>query len=532
MTELQQDLPRSWRMVALAAGLSSVLALVADLRAIASDYRLWAVLVRSGNIAFFAWAGVVALLRPIWIQRYGQQLVLWAMCLITGTVSVLGVWAGGVQSLYFFGVIQAEIGAALFFAIPRRPFGVAVVAANAFCIAALCVGGNSSPAELSNAATTLVICALLVLGGHSMMLRYRTESAERQKDLMQSRRELESLVSSIKDAFFLLGTDWHFRYLNDEAQQLLGRASPSDVHWRTHTIWDMFPRLAEDSLLKYKLEQVMHERATVSFVEFYPLLNQHLLIRAFPTQDGLSVLCSDISGRVRAEQAEQAQVVSTRMEAARENERRRISREIHDQLGQSLAALKLDLSMLRSAVPIDRQEPEKIMATMEQTLHQTLESTRRIAADLRPTMLDDLGLKDAIEWQVQQIAERAGLDFTVRVPDSVRAIPAELCTAIFRIVQESLTNIVKHAQASMVEVTVAVAPAYIEAVIRDDGVGLEGSARQQRQGLGLVGMAERAREHGGTVEMSSSQGQGTTIRVYFPREVALEVADDTRLSTR
>ena len=84
----------------------------------------------------------------------------------------------------------------------------------------------------------------------------------------------------------------------------------------------------------------------------------------------------------------------------------------------------------------------------------------------------------------------------------------------------------------MVEVTVAVAPAYIEAVIRDDGVGLEGSARQQRQGLGLVGMAERAREHGGTVEMSSSQGQGTTIRVYFPREVALEVADDTRLSTR
>lgn len=517
LVQSHQELARNWLLVSLAAGISSVLALSADIRAIDGMHQLWAIGIRSGNIGFFLGTGIVATLWPAWIQRHGLTLVIWAMYVITGTVSVLGVWAGGVQSLYFFGVIQAEIGAALFFAIPRRRFAVAVVIANAFCLAALAVGGNSTAAELGNAATTLVICALLVLGGHHTMLRYRSESADRQRDLLQSRHELEALVESIKDAFFVLDNAWRFQYLNEEALQLLTRAASGDVDWRGRTIWDLFPRLAEDSLLKNKLEQVMHARATVSFVEFYPLLNQHLLIRAFPTQAGMSVLCSDITGRVQAEQAVQAQEVSTKMESARENERRRISREIHDQLGQSLAALTLDISLLKSTLPVGGEEPSKIMTTMERNISQTLENTRRIAADLRPTMLDDLGLKDAVEWLVQNFAERASFDFTVRVPDAACEIPTEIGTAIFRIVQESLTNIVKHAQASRVEVSIAVTSTYFEVVIRDDGVGLEGSVRTERQGLGRVGMTERAREHGGTVEVSSVAGRGTTVRAYFPR---------------
>jgi signal transduction histidine kinase len=200
---------------------------------------------------------------------------------------------------------------------------------------------------------------------------------------------------------------------------------------------------------------------------------------------------------------------------AREEEARRIAHELHDEAGQILAALHITLDELAPQAPAQNETFRRLHEVLDRVEAQL----RRLARELRPTILDDLGLAPALEWLAQGMAERAGITITVAAPE--RRLAPEVETALYRIVQEALSNAVRHARPRRIAVEVREESAHIHAVVRDDGQGFDVAAALARcgdRGLGLIGVRERASALRGTVEIRSSPTQGTELRVVIPRE--------------
>ena len=209
--------------------------------------------------------------------------------------------------------------------------------------------------------------------------------------------------------------------------------------------------------------------------------------------------------------------LSARLEAAREEEARRIAREIHDELGQALTALKLDLSWLanRLAKAGGCSQPFSAkLKAMTQVVDDSIGSMRRIATELRPRVLDALGLAAACEWQTHEFTERTGINCarTIRpvTVDDQRA------TALFRILQEALTNVVRHAHATLVTVSLCRRGADVILRVADNGRGVSDAEAHDGMGFGLLGMRERALVFGGTVRIRGARGRGTTITARIP----------------
>jgi signal transduction histidine kinase len=192
-----------------------------------------------------------------------------------------------------------------------------------------------------------------------------------------------------------------------------------------------------------------------------------------------------------------------------EIERTRLARELHDETGQALASILLGLK------PIERQIGEEPVALIRELVGSALDDVRRLTTELRPPALDDYGLQPALERLTELVASSSGLDVQLNVR-STAALPPEFETALYRIIQEALTNIVKHAAASSVSVLVLDVEDGVRTVIEDDGAGFDAS--DVREGaLGLLGMRERVSLLGGRFEVESARGTGTTLIVDLPR---------------
>jgi signal transduction histidine kinase len=200
---------------------------------------------------------------------------------------------------------------------------------------------------------------------------------------------------------------------------------------------------------------------------------------------------------------------------AREEEARRIAHELHDEAGQLLAAFHITLDDLAAQVPAQDSSFKRLREVLDQVEAQL----RRLARELRPTILDDLGLGPALEWLAQGLAERRDVTVTIAAPE--RRLAPEVETALYRIVQEALTNAVRHARPRRIAVEVRETGTQIRAVVRDDGHGFDAAAalaRRGDRGLGLIGIRERAAALGGTVEIRSTPDHGTELSVVIPRE--------------
>jgi PAS domain S-box-containing protein len=231
-----------------------------------------------------------------------------------------------------------------------------------------------------------------------------------------------------------------------------------------------------------------------------------------------TVILRDVTERVRSEEAlkhsrEELREFAIATNAVREQEKSRIARELHDELGQSLTALKIDLAWIRERLKADGGAAVKL-ASMQGMLDSTVAAIRRISSDLRPLMLDDLGLVAACEWLVQSFRNRAGIacSFELR-GDPDLADPH--ATAIFRVLQESLTNITRHARASRVDVALERANGRVTLTVKDDGVGFDSGQRRGPNSYGLFGIRERAYLLGGSATVESAPGLGTTVRLEF-----------------
>ena len=210
---------------------------------------------------------------------------------------------------------------------------------------------------------------------------------------------------------------------------------------------------------------------------------------------------------------------SGRLQSLLEEERTRISREIHDELGQSLTALKLDLSLIRRKILSDglAEESGKVHE-IEQSVSRIIRTVRKIATDLRPGILDELGVVAAIKWVAKNFQGRTGISCKVVVEGTGRISDSARATTIFRIVQEALTNVMRHAAASQVKVSLEKKGDTLIVEVRDNGIGIKEEMIFDSKSLGLVGIRERVLLLGGEASISGKPGEGTLVRVILPIE--------------
>ncbi|WP_448591871.1 HAMP domain-containing sensor histidine kinase [Thermoflexus hugenholtzii] len=216
-----------------------------------------------------------------------------------------------------------------------------------------------------------------------------------------------------------------------------------------------------------------------------------------------------------ASNSERLHWLSQQILQAQEEERARIARELHDEAAQWLTSLLIrQRLLLRSLPPEMRPEVEEL----QRMTAAALEHLRRIAMELRPAILDDLGLVEALRWQAEEFQKQTGVLITLRVQGRIERLPRQVELVLYRVAQEALTNIARHARATRVEVTLNCATEQLELFIADDGVGFDPEAvrRSRARSLGLMGMAERLALIGGTLEIDSAPGKGTRIRARVP----------------
>ncbi|WCM24788.1 PAS domain-containing sensor histidine kinase [Paraburkholderia bryophila] len=235
-----------------------------------------------------------------------------------------------------------------------------------------------------------------------------------------------------------------------------------------------------------------------------------------------TVMLRDITERFQAESAqrksrEELRELSANLQKVREEEKTRIARELHDDLGQQLTALKMDLSSVELALDT-RADPEVLqqLGGMRRLIDATVASVRRIAADLRPVMLDDLGLIPAIEWLANDFTNRYGIDVDRDIEVGEANFTPAGATTLFRIVQEALTNVARHAEATLVTLTVRLDADTCIVRIADNGHGANDSTARAEKSFGLLGIRERAHMLGGAVDIHTAGGKGFALTVRFP----------------
>lgn len=233
------------------------------------------------------------------------------------------------------------------------------------------------------------------------------------------------------------------------------------------------------------------------------------------------VVLSDVTPRKLVEEKlrrrrEQLRELSARLEQVKEEELLRISRELHDELGQQLTGLRLDLAWLDERLADSRPDLGERLAMMARLVDDTLSQVRRMSAQMRPPLLDELGLPSAITHWAEQLEARTTLRVTVELRVNLNNVKSDSSLTIYRILQEASTNVLRHAEATHLWLDASTHNGLLFIGIRDDGRGFDPTPRQRREGLGLLGMRERAHLWGGEVDVESGPGLGTLVRIKLP----------------
>ncbi len=358
----------------------------------------------------------------------------------------------------------------------------------------------------------------------TVILRDVTEKMRIEQDKARLVAQLSALVESAMDAIISVNDEQHIVLYNLAAETLFGWSrqqaigQPLDIliperlrsrhraHIQRFAATHVTSRRAGDATVLYGLRANGEEfpmEASISQVE--------------ATDNGklFTVILRDITDRIRSQ--EEVRRFSLRAHAAIESEKTRVARELHDELAQSLTALKMDAIWMRDNLPQNGQPLADKINGMLGILDNTVVATRRIAADLRPLLLDDLGLVSATQWLAQNFSQRTGVDCELLANEELE-LAEPYATAVFRIVQESLANVAKHAKASQVQIRIERTTNSVRITVSDNGQGFAPDAPRKHASLGLMGLRERAELLRGRVEITSQLGGGTLVSVNIPVE--------------
>ena len=356
-----------------------------------------------------------------------------------------------------------------------------------------------------------------------VILRDVTERKQIEAALRENEQRYRTLFSKATDGILLLDTEGNVVDANDSFARMHGYAIDELLQLN-------LPRLDTPETRALAPERIRRILAgeTIGFEVEHFHKDGHIVPLDVATSaidiDGkLYVLAfhRDITERRRAEQEikrsqQELRGLSKAANEALEAERRRTARELHDELGQSLTALKMDLESLRSGLPPGQPELAERTQAMHALLDGTIAATRRIAADLRPLMLDDLGLAAALDWLTHNFSTHTGIATDLVIDDSVAQVPEPIASALYRITQESLTNVAKYAQATTAEIRLERDGDWVQLLVRDNGRGIEAADQDKRGTFGLLGIRERVLLLGGDVAIKGARGQGSEVRARIP----------------
>jgi two-component system, NarL family, sensor histidine kinase UhpB len=381
----------------------------------------------------------------------------------------------------------------------------------------------------------LLLAAVVALGARALFGRRKVDAVLEQSALNEAR--MMAIIRSSSEAIITVDEDEQILMFNPMAEQLFGISA-------YEAIGTSLGRLMPS---RFRKAHAMHVRQFgVIGVSDRQMGKQRVLfgLRAngeeFPIEASISqirdingklytVMLRDVTERVKADTTlkasrEELRALSANLQHVREEEKHRIARELHDDLGQQLTALKMELSSVENmlydgvsvAEPATREQLAAQIQGMRRLIDTTVASVRRIAADLRPVMLDDLGLVPAIEWLANDFTSRYGIAVESSIGHGDTKFSPDAATTLFRIVQEALTNVARHAQATRVTLAISVDGGECTLRVSDNGHGDSHEVIPDGKSFGLLGMRERAHMLGGQVFIETATGHGFSITVKFP----------------
>lgn len=347
---------------------------------------------------------------------------------------------------------------------------------------------------------------------------------ESEQKILLANKQSESIINSLPGIFYLYDRNGKFLRWNKNFEKVSGY-SGEEIGTMSPT--DFFDD-DEKALLENKISAVFTRGYADVQANFFTKDRRKIpyyFNGSSATFNGLDYLIGmgiDITDRVKVEaemreRTEEIQKLTAYLENVREEERTRIAREIHDELGQQLTGLKMDASWISKKIPAsaDGNILARI-ATMISLIDETVKTVRRISSELRPGILDDLGLVPAIEWQSQEFEKRTGIISECHTVINGQTFDRNLSTHIFRVYQEALTNVARHSQATLVQTYLTQEGDFLNLTIKDNGVGFDMEEVKSKKSLGLVGMRERAMLFHGKLTIESDKGKGTMIILKAP----------------
>ena len=350
--------------------------------------------------------------------------------------------------------------------------------------------------------------------------------------LKESDAKLRYMVQSVRDAILTVDSSGKVILFNLAAERMFGMQA-GDVLGRPvdEVLLCCQPKPLAHNFMRYLNEgwQSPSGLALLGIISLahgdaeFPV-ELSLSSTAFRGDVLVTAVFRDLSERQRAEHElietnRQLQSLSAAQQNVREEERLRISRELHDELGQSLTGIKMEVSWLGGRLLAVQPDMDKKVSSIKKLIDGSISAVRRISSELRPLVLDDLGFSAAANWYVAQFSERTGVAVDLILPEEDPENGSTTATTLFRALQESLTNIARHAAARHADVRLSLADGYWLLSIRDDGVGFDDRAGKPA-GIGLIGMRERVQMLGGAFNLTTAPGAGTQLEISIPAEQA------------
>ncbi|WP_285351556.1 transporter substrate-binding domain-containing protein [Pseudomonas sp. ME-P-057] len=401
---------------------------------------------------------------------------------------------------------------------------------------------SGSPGLWKNIALLLLV---LFMASAAIVFWQRKQQQQLEQQLLAARDDIAKRLAgeeALRLAQFsidqstvgILWVNWdsHVRYANQAAEAMLGYASGGVVDrplidfepglnmdrwlnlWKTARSSDEGPQNFESNCVRAD-GSILPADVSLSFLRFREA--EYLVVFITDVTERRRSLAALQESEARLQVlAEQLRELSAHLETVREEEKARIAREVHDELGQMLTVLKLETSMCELAYADLDPGLRDRLNSMKRLIAQLFQLVRDVATALRPPILD-AGIASAIEWQARRFEARTQIPCLVQVPDNLPSLPDATAIGLFRILQESLTNVMRHAEAHTVELNLTLSDGVLCMSIADDGKGFDQRA-ERPVSFGLVGMRERVLIMGGQLHLDTSPGEGTTLRIHIPLE--------------
>jgi two-component system sensor histidine kinase UhpB len=356
-----------------------------------------------------------------------------------------------------------------------------------------------------------------------------TERKRAEEELRESEERYRTILESIEEGYYEVDIAGNFTFFNNSLCGILGYSEDELMGMNNLQYTDK-----ETAKEVYQAFNKVYTRGRPARGFDWEVIRKdgtkrHVETSISPMKDkegrpdGFRGIVRDITERVQAEEElkrsqEELRNLADHLQSVREQERTNIAREIHDDLGQTLTALKMDISWLRKKLPKDQETLLEKTKAMTKLTDMTIKTVKRISTELRPGLLDDLGLVAAIEWQAEEFKNRTGITYKLTIDPEEIILDPDRSTTIFRIFQETLTNIARHAKATRVTITLKEKDDKVALRVRDNGKGITEKQISHPKSFGLMGIRERVHPWEGQVKISGKPGEGTTVVVRIPIE--------------